>query len=51
MYGGVEVYLRVFLISVLDGGYWSASRLGRFIPVEMSTVSNELGPELNSASN
>jgi len=29
-YGGVEVYLHVLLTSVLGGGEWSASRLGRF---------------------
>jgi hypothetical protein len=27
---GVEVYLRAFLTTVLDGGEWSASRAGRF---------------------
>jgi hypothetical protein len=29
--GGVDVYIRVFLTSVLVGGEWSASRTGRFI--------------------
>jgi hypothetical protein len=29
-YGGVEVHLRVFSTSALDGGEWSASRPGRF---------------------
>jgi hypothetical protein len=35
-YGGVEVWLRAFLISVLDGGggEWSASRPGRFTSEE-----------------
>jgi hypothetical protein len=31
-YWGVEVYLRAFLTSALDGGEWSASRPGRFTP-------------------
>jgi len=30
MYWGAEVYIHSFLISVLDGGEWSASRPGRF---------------------
>jgi len=29
-YGGVEVSLRAFLTSAVDGGQWSASRTGRF---------------------
>jgi hypothetical protein len=33
-YGGVEVYIHVFLTSALDGGEWSASRPGRFTPGE-----------------
>jgi hypothetical protein len=33
-YGGVELYLHVFLTSALDGGEWSASRCGRFTPRE-----------------
>jgi len=31
-YGGVEIQLRAFLTSVLDGDDWSASRPDRFIP-------------------
>jgi hypothetical protein len=31
-YGGVKIYLHVFLTSALDGGEWSASRPGRFTP-------------------
>jgi hypothetical protein len=31
-YWGVEVYLHAFLTSAQDGGEWSASRPGRFIP-------------------
>jgi hypothetical protein len=34
MYWGVEVKLHVFLTSTLDGGEWSASNSGRFIPEE-----------------
>ena len=30
--GGVEVWLLSFIISVLDGGEWSTSRSGHFIP-------------------
>jgi hypothetical protein len=33
---GVEVYLHLFLTSVLDGSEWSASRAGRFTPGEMA---------------
>jgi hypothetical protein len=31
-YGGVDVKIHVFLTSALDGGEWSVSRTGRFIP-------------------
>jgi hypothetical protein len=31
-YGGVEVYIHVFLTLALDGGEWSASRPGHFTP-------------------
>jgi hypothetical protein len=30
--GGVEVWLLSFIISILDGGEWSKSRSGHFIP-------------------
>jgi hypothetical protein len=33
-YGGVDVYIHVFLTSALVGGEWPASRPGRFIRVE-----------------
>jgi hypothetical protein len=33
-YWGVEVQLHAFLISALDGGEWSVSRLRRFTPTE-----------------
>jgi hypothetical protein len=31
-YGGVDIYIHIFLISALVGGEWSASRPGRFTP-------------------
>jgi hypothetical protein len=33
-YGGVDIYIQIFLTSALVGGQWSASRTGRFIPWE-----------------
>jgi hypothetical protein len=33
-YGGVEVQLHALFTSALDGGVWSASRIGDFIPGE-----------------
>jgi hypothetical protein len=33
-YGGVDVYIHIFLTSALFGGEWSASRPGRFTPRE-----------------
>jgi hypothetical protein len=33
-YGGVDVYILIFLTSALVGGEWSASRPGRFTPRE-----------------
>jgi hypothetical protein len=33
-YGGVDVYIHVFLTSALDGGGWSASCTGRSTPGE-----------------
>jgi hypothetical protein len=33
-YGGVDVYIRVFLTSTLAGGEWSVSRPGCFTPGE-----------------
>jgi hypothetical protein len=33
-YGGVDVWIRIFLTSVLVGGEWSALRPGRFTPEE-----------------
>jgi hypothetical protein len=34
-YGGVDVYIYVFLTETLFGDEWSASRPGRFIPGEI----------------
>jgi hypothetical protein len=36
-YGGVDVYIHIFLISALAGGEWWASR-GRFNPRETALV-------------
>jgi hypothetical protein len=33
-YGGVDVYIHIFLTSALGGGEWSASGPGRFTPEE-----------------
>jgi hypothetical protein len=33
-YGGIDVYIHIFLTLVLVGGEWSASRLGHFTPGE-----------------
>jgi hypothetical protein len=32
-YGGVGVYIHIFLTSALAGGEWSASRSGRFTAI------------------
>jgi len=43
-YGGVELYLlHSFLTSALDGGECSASRPGRFTPVERAPGTHWLG--------
>jgi hypothetical protein len=36
-YAGVDAEIRVFFISALVGGEWSASRPGRFTPEEGAT--------------
>jgi hypothetical protein len=33
-YGGVDVYIHIFLTSALAGGEWTASRTGLFTPGE-----------------
>jgi hypothetical protein len=33
-YGGMDVYIHIFLTSELAGGEWSASCPGRFTPEE-----------------
>jgi hypothetical protein len=40
---GVEVCLHAFLTSALDGGGWSASRPGRFIPRERAPGTHWIG--------
>jgi hypothetical protein len=42
-YGRVEVQLHAFLTSALDGGEWSRSRPGRFIPGERASDINWIG--------
>jgi hypothetical protein len=42
-YGGAEVYLHAFLTSALDGGEWSASHTGRFIPGEIPLGTHWIG--------
>jgi hypothetical protein len=42
-YGGVDVWIYVFLYSVLVGGEWSASRPGRFIPGEIAPGTHWIG--------
>jgi hypothetical protein len=37
-YGGVDVYIHIFLTSALAGGECSASRPGRFTPEKKPTV-------------
>jgi hypothetical protein len=42
-YGGVDVYIHIFLTSALVGGEWSASRPGRFIPGERARGTHWIG--------
>jgi hypothetical protein len=39
VYGGVDVWIHIFLTSALVRGEWSTSRLGRFTPGIESPVS------------
>jgi hypothetical protein len=41
-YGGVDVYIHIFLTSALAGGEWSDSRSGRYIPGEIAHSLNRL---------
>jgi hypothetical protein len=51
-YGGVDVYIHVFLTSELVGGEWSASRPGRFTPRERAPgthwIGGQVGPQSQS---
>jgi hypothetical protein len=42
-YRGVDVQIHIFLTSVLVGGEWSASRLGRFTPEERAPSTHWIG--------
>jgi hypothetical protein len=42
-YGGVDVYIHIFLTSALAGGEWSASRPGRFTPGERAPGTHWIG--------
>jgi hypothetical protein len=42
-YGGVDVWIHVFLTSGLVGGELSASRSGRFTPVERAPGTHWIG--------
>jgi hypothetical protein len=42
-YGGVDVYIHIFLTSALAGGEWSTSRPGRFITGERSPATHLIG--------
>jgi hypothetical protein len=46
-YGGVDVQIRIFLISALVGGEWSASRPGRSTPRERSPGTHWIGGWVN----
>jgi hypothetical protein len=42
-YGGVDILIHVFLISVIVGDEWSVSRLGHFNPEEITPVTRWKG--------
>jgi hypothetical protein len=42
-YGGVDVYIHIFLTSALAGGEWSTSRPGRFNPGESASGTHWIG--------
>jgi hypothetical protein len=43
VYGGVDVYIHIFLTSALVGGKWPASRPGCFTPRERAPVTHWIG--------
>jgi hypothetical protein len=43
VYGGVDVWIHIFLTSALAGGEWSVSRPGRFTPRESSPSMHGIG--------
>jgi hypothetical protein len=43
VYGGVNVYIHIFLTSSLAGGEWSALRLGRFTLGEIAPGTHWIG--------
>jgi hypothetical protein len=47
--GGVEVWFHEFLTSALDGGEWSTSRPGRFIPGVRASGSYWIGGWVGSS--
>jgi hypothetical protein len=42
-YGGVDVWIHIFLTSALAGGEWSVSRPGRFTPGERAPGTHWVG--------
>jgi hypothetical protein len=42
-YGGVNVYIHIFLTSALVGGEWLVSRPGRFTPGEIAPGTHCIG--------
>jgi hypothetical protein len=47
-YGGVDVYIHIFLTSALAGGEWSASLPSRFTPGERAPGTHCIGGWVNS---
>jgi hypothetical protein len=46
-YGGVDVYIHIFLASALVGDEWLASRPGRFTPEERAPGTHWMGGPQN----
>jgi hypothetical protein len=42
-YGGVDIYILIFLTLTLVGGEWSASRPGRFTPEKRAADTHWIG--------